>query len=87
MAAFRNHTDCSRHCILASLTIAVAHLDRQTEEPTMLALIDLWLTPARLCLDLVAPLRLAPVTTDWVPLAKARYIRRKRKVLRSRRGD
>jgi hypothetical protein len=53
----------------------------------MPALIDLWLMPARLWLDLVAPLKLAPVTTDLVPLAKARYIRRRRKVLRSKRGD
>jgi hypothetical protein len=53
----------------------------------MPALIDLWLMPARLWLDLVAPLKLAPVTTDFVPLAKARYIRRRRKVLRSKRGD
>jgi hypothetical protein len=58
-----------------------------TEEPTMPALIDLWLMPARLWLDLVAPLKLAPLATDVVPLAKARYIRRKRKVLRSKRGD
>ena len=64
-----------------------SHLDFQTEEP-MPALIDLWLMPARLWLDLVAPLKLAPVTTvDFVPLAKARYIRRRRKVLRSKRGD
>ena len=43
----------------------------------MPALIDLWLMPARLWLDLVAPPKLAPVTTvDFVPLAKARYIRR-----------
>ena len=42
----------------------------------MTALIDLWLMSARLWLDLVAPLKLAPVTTvDFVPLAKARYIR------------
>ena len=53
----------------------------------MPALIDLWLMPARLWLDLVVPLRLAPVTTDLIPLAKARYIRRRRKVLRSKRGD
>ena len=52
----------------------------------MPALIDLWLMPARLWLDLVAPLELAPLTTDVVPLAKARSIRRKRKVLRSKRG-
>jgi len=46
----------------------------------MPALIDLWLMPARLWLDLVTvtPLKLAPVTTvDFVPLAKARYIRRR----------
>ena len=54
----------------------------------MTALIDLWLMPARLWLDLVTPLKLAPVTTvDFVPLAKARHIRRRRKVLRSKRGD
>jgi len=54
----------------------------------MPALIDLWLMPARLWLDLVAPPKLAPVTTvDFVPRAKARYIRRRRKVLRSKRGD
>ena len=53
----------------------------------MPALIDLWLMPARLWLDLVAPLKLAPVTTDLVPFAKARHIRRRRKVLRSKRGD
>jgi hypothetical protein len=53
----------------------------------MPALIDLWLMPTRLWLDLVAPPKLAPVTTDLVPLAKARYIRRRRKVLRSKRGD
>jgi hypothetical protein len=53
----------------------------------MPALIDLWLMPARLWLDLVAPLKVAPLATDVVPLAKARYIRRKRKVLRSKRGD
>jgi hypothetical protein len=54
----------------------------------MTALIDLWLMPARLWLDLVTPFKLAPVTTvDFVPLAKARYIRRRRKVLRSKRGD
>jgi len=53
----------------------------------MPALIDLWLMPARLWLDVVAPLRLAPVATDLVPLAKARYIRRRHKVLRSKRGD
>jgi hypothetical protein len=53
----------------------------------MPALIDLWLMPARLWLDLVAPLKLAPLTTDVVPPAKARYIRRKRKVLRSKRGN
>jgi len=53
----------------------------------MPALIDLWLMPARLWFDLVAPHKLAPVTTDLVPLAKARYIRRRRKVLRSKRGD
>ena len=53
----------------------------------MPALIDLWLMPARLWLDVVAPLKLAPVATDLVPLAKARYIRRRRKVLRSKRGD
>jgi hypothetical protein len=53
----------------------------------MPALIDLWLMPARLWLDLLAPLKLAPLTTDVVQLAKARYIRRKRKVLRSKRGD
>jgi hypothetical protein len=51
----------------------------------MPALIDLWLMPARLLLDLIAPLKVAPVATvDFVPLAKARYIRRKRKVLRSK---
>ena len=53
----------------------------------MPALIDLWLMSARLWLDLVAPLKLAPVTTDLVPFAKARHIRRRRKVLRSKRGD
>jgi len=53
----------------------------------MPALIDLWLMPARLWLDLVAPLKLAPMTTNMVPFAKARYIRRRRKVLRSKRGD
>ena len=53
----------------------------------MPALIDMWLMPARLWLDLVAPLKLAPVTTNVVPFAKARYIRRRRKVLRSKRGD
>ena len=53
----------------------------------MPAIIDLWLMPARLWLDLVAPLKLAPVTTDLVPFAKARHIRRRRKVLRSKRGD
>ena len=53
----------------------------------MPALIDIWLMPARLWLDLVAPLRPAPVTADFLPLAKARYIRRRRKVLRSKRGD
>jgi hypothetical protein len=53
----------------------------------MPALIDLWLMPARLWLDLVTPLKLAPVITDLVPLAKARCIRRRRKVLRSTRGD
>jgi hypothetical protein len=54
----------------------------------MPTLIDLWLMPARLWLDLVAPLKLAPVTTvDVVPLAKARSIRRRHKVLRSKRGD
>jgi hypothetical protein len=54
----------------------------------MPALIDLWLMPARLWLDLVAPLKLARVTTvDFVPLAKARSIRRRHKVLRSKRGD
>jgi hypothetical protein len=52
----------------------------------MPALIDLWLMPARLWLDLVAPLKLAPVTTNVVPLAKARSIRRRHKVLRSKRG-
>jgi hypothetical protein len=45
----------------------------------MPALIDLWLMPARLWLDLVAPPKLAPLATDVVPLAKARCIRRKRK--------
>ena len=49
----------------------------------MPALIDMWLMPARLWLDLVAPLKLAPVTTNVVPFAKARYIRRRRKVLRA----
>jgi hypothetical protein len=53
----------------------------------MPALIDLWLMPARLWLDLVAPLKVAPLATNVVLLAKARYIRRKRKVLRSKRGD
>ena len=54
----------------------------------MPALIDLWLMPARLWLDLVAPLKLAPVNTvDFFPLAKARSIRRRHKVLRSKRGD
>jgi hypothetical protein len=53
----------------------------------MPALIDLWLMPARLWLDLVAPLKLVPVTTEWVPFGKARYIRRRRKVLRAKRGD
>jgi hypothetical protein len=53
----------------------------------MPALIDFWLMPARLWLDLVAPLKVAPVATDLVPLAKARYIRRRQKVLRSKRGD
>jgi hypothetical protein len=53
----------------------------------MPALIDLWLMPARLWLDLVAPLKLAPATTNVVPFAKARYIRRRLKVLRSKRGD
>src|SRR5438105_2645559 len=45
-----------------------------SEEPTMPALIDLWLMPARLWLDLVAPLKLAPVTADLLPLGKARHI-------------
>ena len=53
----------------------------------MPALIDLWLMPARLWLDLVAPLKLAPVGTNVVSFAKARYIRRRHKVLRSKRGD
>ena len=53
----------------------------------MPALIDMWLMPARLWLDLVAPLKLAPVTADLVRFAKARHIRRRRKVLRSKRGD
>jgi hypothetical protein len=53
----------------------------------MPALIDLWLMPARLWLDLVAPLKPAPVITDFVTFAKARQIRRRRKVLRSKRGD
>jgi hypothetical protein len=41
----------------------------------MPALIDLWLMPARLWLDLVAPLKVAPLATDVIPLAKARCIR------------
>ena len=54
----------------------------------MPALIDLWLMPARFWLDLVVPLKLAPpVTADLLPFANARYIRRRRKVLRSKRGD
>jgi hypothetical protein len=53
----------------------------------MPALIDLWLMPTRLWLDLVAPLKVAPLATDVVPLGKARCIRRKRKMLRSKRGD
>ena len=53
----------------------------------MPALIDLWLMPAHLWLDLVAPLQLAPVTSNLLPLAKARSIRRRRKVLRAKRGD
>ena len=53
----------------------------------MSALIDLWLMPARLWLDLVAPLKLASITTNLVPLAKARSIRRRHKVLRSKRGN
>ena len=53
----------------------------------MPALIDLLLMPARLWLDLVAPLKLAPVATNVVPFAKLRYIRRRRKVLSSKRGD
>jgi hypothetical protein len=53
----------------------------------MPALIDLWLMPARLWLDLVAPLKLVPVATELVAFAKARYIRRRRKVLRAKRGD
>ena len=53
----------------------------------MPALVDLWLMPARLWLDFVAPLKHAPVTADLLPLAKARHIRRRRKVLRSKRGD
>jgi hypothetical protein len=53
----------------------------------MPALVDLWLMPVRLWLDLVVPLKLAPVTTELVPFAQARYIRRRRKVLRAKRGD
>ena len=52
----------------------------------MPALIDLWLMPARLWFDLVAPIKPAPLTTDVVLLAKARSIRRRHKVLRSKRG-
>jgi hypothetical protein len=52
----------------------------------MPALIDFWLIPARFWLDLVAPLKLAPVATNVVPFAKARDIRRRHKVLRSNRG-
>jgi len=52
----------------------------------MPALIDMWLMSARLWLDLIAPLKLAPVTTNVVPFANARHIRRRCKMLRSKRG-
>jgi hypothetical protein len=52
------------------------------------AAIDLWLLPATLFFDAVSPPTMKPAIAEVIPFAPAgQRIRRRRKVMRSKRGD